>query len=348
MMKKIGIRTIISLAVITLVSSCTNGKVNNISGAGATFPEPYYKMVFKTYDQKNGTTISYGAIGSGGGYRSLKDHTVDFGASDVFLTDEEMKQLSGEVVHIPTTMGGVVLSYNLPGVNKLKMDSQIIAGIFIGEIKKWNDEKIKAINEGVELPDLGITPVYRSDGSGSTAVFSQYMCSVSDLWKDKIGQGKSLNFPVGISAKGNAGVAGMIASTNGAVGYIGSEYALAMNLKMASLKNKAGNFIDVTEQSISAAADTDIPNDTRCYITNSANPNAYPISTMTWIIVYKDQKYDGRSIEKAKALKSVLTYILSNEAQNMASHTNYAPLPKSALDKARKALDAINYGGQKL
>lgn len=337
-----------ALAGLMLLPSCKGSKDNNLSGAGATFPEPYYKMIFKKFTEQTKADVSYGAIGSGGGYRSLKDRTVDFGASDVFLSEEEMNALPAPAIHIPTTMGAVVLSFNIDGVDSLKLDSDLISGIFLGTIKTWDDPAIAKENADVKLPSTPITVVYRSDGSGSTAVFSQYMSKVNAEWKDKIGEGKSLNFPVGVSAKGNAGVAGLIAETKGAIGYIGSEYAMAMNLKMAQLKNKSGRFISVNTKSISAAANVNMPEDTRTFITDSDNPDAYPISTLTWILVYKEQKYDGRSIDKAKSLKALLQFILSDESQALAPQINYAPLSGVALEKARKAVENMTYDGKKL
>lgn len=292
-MKKI---LLIAFSAILLLASCSSNDSGNISGAGATFPEPFYKMAFKKYGSISNVNINYGAIGSGGGYRSLKDKTVDFGASDVFLSDDEISALGAKAIHIPTTMGAVVLSYNLPGVQSLNLNHELITKIFLGQITNWNAPEIKAVNPDITLPDQAITVVYRSDGSGTTAVFSQYMSSVNSDWQAQIGQGKSLNFPMGVSAKGNAGVSGMIAQTQGAIGYIGSEYALALDLPTASVCNSAGNYIKASASSISKAADIPMPADTRILITNAANPDAYPISSFTWIVVYQEQSYNNRTV----------------------------------------------------
>jgi len=329
-------------ATLVLVSSSCGKKEGNLSGAGATFPAPFYNIVFKEY-AKNGNNVSYGAIGSGGGIRSLKDKTVDFGATDVFLSQSELSEMGADIVHIPTALGGVVLSYNLKDIKDLKLNAEIISDVFRGKITNWNDAKIKVINPELNLPDKKIIPVYRSDGSGTTAVFSEYMSKVDEAWNEEIGEGKSLKFPEGIAAKGNPGVAGIIVETDGAIGYIGSEYALALNMPSALLQNSSGNFIAADSKSISAAADVDIPDDTRVVATNSPNPEAYPIVTFTWIIAYKEQNYNNRPEGQAKALKDLFNYIISNEGQEIATKTHYAPLPSIAVDKTKAIIESITY-----
>lgn len=343
-MKKTLLFTAITFAI--LLSSCGK-KESALSGAGATFPAPFYNIVFKEY-AKIGSNVTYGAIGSGGGIRSLKDQTVDFGATDVFLSDSELKEMGADVVHIPTCLGAVVLSYNLKDVKDLKLTADIISDIYRGKITKWNDVKIKELNPDLNLPDKGITAVYRSDGSGTTSVFSEYMSKVNEAWNTEIGEGKSLKFPVGIAAKGNPGVAGIIAETEGAIGYIGSEYALALNMSSALLQNSAGNFIAADTKSISASANVDIPNDTRVVITNSPNPEAYPISTFTWIIAYKEQNYNARTEVQAKSLAGLLNYVISEEGQAIATKTHYAPLPSVALEKTKAIIESMTFGGNKI
>ncbi len=341
MKKNIFLGFVLALAL----TACNNSETQKISGAGATFPAPFYKIIFQEFNKVTSNDVTYGAIGSGGGYRSLKDKTVDFGASDVFLSEKEMNALDSEVIHIPAVVGAVVLSYNLDGIKELKLTSELIADIFTGKIKNWNDSKIQAINKTVKLPNKAITVVYRSDGSGTTAVFSEYMSKVNDSWKNAIGKGKALNFPVGVSAKGNAGVAGLIAETKGAIGYIGSEYALALNMPTVGLKNQSGKFVSASVESISAAANVDMPEDTRVFITNSTNPDAYPISTFTWLLIYKEQSYNKRDISEAKALKELLKFVLSSKAQGLAATVNYAPLSGKALKKATTALEQMTFNG---
>lgn len=344
MKKLLFIISIISVAF----TACNSGKNNTskLSGAGATFPAPFYNIVFKKYSETSGNNVTYGAIGSGGGIRSLKDKTVDFGATDVFLSDEELNEMGAEVVHIPTALGAVVLSYNLPGIKELKLNANLISLIFRGKITNWNDAKIKEINPGVNFPDKAITPVYRSDGSGTTSVFSEYMSKVDSEWKQTIGKGKSLNFPAGVAAKGNPGVAGVVSETEGSIGYIGSEYALALGIPSASLQNSSGNYAVANDKSISASAEVDIPDDSRVEITDSVNPEAYPISTFTWIIAYKEQNYNNRSDVQAKALSDLLKYITGPEGQEFAVKTHYASLPVKAKVKALAIIDSMTYNGK--
>ena len=313
------------LAVI-FSSNATNdvngpAKKVSISGAGATFPLPFYNLAFKTYQDKTGNSITYGGIGSGGGIRSLKDKIVDFGGSDAYLSDKEMSEMPATVV-------------------------DIVADIYLGKITKWNDSRIAAINPGVNLPDKAMSPVYRSDGSGTTFVFSDYMTKVSPEWAEKIGTGKSLKWPVGMAAKGNPGVAGVISQTEGSIGYVGSEYAFAMKIQFAQMRNAAGNFITPNTESISAAAKGDMPADTRTMITNSAAPDAYPISCFTWIILYKEQAYADRNQAQAEETLKLLNWMLDAEAQALTTKVNYSPLPEKAVKNAKALLKSVTYNGQ--
>lgn len=320
-----------------------NTELTDLSGAGATFPLPYYNVLFKNYSTKTSANVTYGGIGSGGGIRSLKDKTVDFGATDAFLSEKELQEMEGEILHIPSCIGAVVLAYNLPEVKDLKLNGALISDIFLGKIKKWNDEKIKSLNPGAALPDRSITAVYRSDGSGTTYVFSDYLTKTSPEWAEKMGTGKALKWETGIAAKGNPGVAGTIQQTTGAIGYIGSEYALALKIPSASLQNKAGKFVEPNTASISAAANVELPADLRVMITDSPDENAYPISCLTWIIVYKEQAYGKRKEVQAQSVVNLLRYIVSDEAQAMAEKVHYSPLPPAALENARQLVATITY-----
>ncbi len=341
-MKKLGL-----FVLVVLIAGCKpSGKGVEMSGAGATFPLPYYNIIFKDYGATTGNQVTYGGIGSGGGIRSLQDKTVDFGASDAFLSAVEKKEMPAEVLHIPTCMGAVVLAYNLKDVQNLQLNGEIAADIFLGKITRWNDEKIKALNPETDLPDQTITPVYRSDGSGTTYVFSDYLTKVNPEWAEKMGTGKSLKWPVGIAAKGNPGVAGTIQQTEGAVGYVGSEYSMSLNIPTAWMQNSAGNFIEANTQSISAAANTVLPADMCTMITNSPEEQAYPVSCFTWIIVYKEQSYANRSEAQAKALTGLLEYVLSPAAQSVAAKVNYSPLPEAALKNAQTLVKSITYKGK--
>lgn len=348
-MKKIFL-SVMTLATILTLAAC-GGNTNNaereaqeLSGAGATFPLPFYNVVFEQFGKVSGDQVAYGGIGSGGGVRNLRDKIVDFAGSDAFLSDKEMEEME-PVVHIPTCMGAVVVAYHLDGVDGLKLSGEVIADIFAGEIKVWNDERIAALNPGVSLPEEAIIPVYRSDGSGTTFVFTDYLTKVSAMWASKYGAGKSVNFPSGQAAKGNPGVAGVIKQTKNTIGYVGSEYAFAQKIPFTSIQNSRGEFVLPSSETISAAASGEIPADTRCSITNSDAEGAYPISTFTWMIVYKEQNYADRTKEQAMATLDLLKFVLSDEAQSIASEVHYAPLPAKAKEISLTNLKTITYDG---
>ena len=348
-MKKISKSVMALVAAFAMVScggKATNGsrEAQELSGAGATFPLPFYNVVFENFAQVNGDVVAYGGIGSGGGVRNLRDKIVDFAGSDAFLSDKEMAAMA-PVVHIPTCMGAVVVAYNLDGVKELKLSGEIIADIFAGNIKMWNDERLAALNPDVTLPAETIIPVFRSDGSGTTFVFTDYLTKVSPMWKEKFGAGKSVNFPSGQAAKGNPGVAGVIKQTKNSIGYVGSEYAFAQKIPYALIQNARGEFVLPSSATISAAASGAIPADTRCSITNADAVGAYPISTFTWMIIYKEQNYSDRSKEQAMATLDLLKYILSDEAQHITSEVHYAPLPSKAKELSITNLKTVTYDG---
>ena len=319
-------------------------KAQELSGAGATFPLPFYNVVFEQFAEVNGDAVAYGGIGSGGGVRNLRDKIVDFAGSDAFLTEKEMADMPA-VIHVPTCMGAVVLAYNLEGVDNLNLSGELIANIFAGNITMWNDARIAALNPGAKLPAEAIIPAFRSDGSGTTFVFTDYLSKVSPMWKEKFGAGKSVNFPSGQAAKGNPGVAGVVKQTKNAIGYVGSEYAFAQKIPYARIMNQRGEIVEPTAASISAAASGEIPADTRCSITNSDAAGAYPISTFTWMIIYKEQNYSDRPKEQAVATLDLLQYILSDEAQKITSEVHYAPLPAKAKELSIANLKTVTYDG---
>ncbi len=348
-MKKIFL-SMMTFVVAIIMTSC-GGSVKNdgreaqeLSGAGATFPLPFYNVVFEKFAEVNGDVVAYGGIGSGGGVRNLRDKIVDFAGSDAFLTEKEMSDMDA-VIHIPTCMGAVVVAYNLDGVKDLNLTGEVIADIFAGEIKMWNDERIVELNPEAILPSEAIIPVFRSDGSGTTFVFTDYLTKVSERWATKYGRGKSVNFPSGQAAKGNPGVAGVIAETKNSIGYVGSEYAFAQKIAYAKIQNQRGEFVEPTANSISAAASGEIPADTRTSITNSDAQGAYPISTFTWIVIYKEQNYSKRSKEQAIATLDFVKYILSEEAQSITSEVHYAPLPAKAKELSLSNLKTVTYDG---
>jgi len=348
-----SIITVILLAV--LFSSCQNSAKKaqsssdekvSLTAAGATFPQPYYNLLFKNYGETVRVPVTYGGIGSGGGIRSLTDRVVDFGATDGYLDDKQMSEMPAEIVHIPTCLGAVVIAYNLPGIDSLKLSNELLEKIFLGEITKWDDKQIAANNSGVKFPATDIMFVHRSDGSGTTQIFSDFMTKVSQKWADKVGTGKSLNWPIGMGGKGNPGVAGTISQTVGTIGYIGSEYAFAQKIQMAKVQNSSGKYILPSMVSVSAAAKGDIPEDTRVMLTNSSDPDSYPISGFTWLILYKEQNYNGRSLAQAEATVKLLDWMVSADAQALAPSVNYAPLTSDAAAKAKAILRSITYDGK--
>ena len=348
-MKKMGFTktAFMVVGIFAISTGITSAEKAKLTGAGATFPYPLYVKMFKVYYQQYGIKVNYQAIGSGGGIRQIRSKTVDFGASDAFLSDEGLKKFSSPVVHIPTCSGAVVLSYNLPGVSELKLSPKVLADIFLGKITKWNDAKIKAINKGISLPNMNIAVVHRSDGSGTTFIFSDYMCKISDEWKSKVGRGKSLNWPCGLGAKGNPGVAGLIKQVPGSIGYIELTYALQNNIPMAALRNKSGKFIKPSVEAVSKSADIPLSDDMRISLTNTSAKDGYPIAGFTYILVYKNLKDGNLSEKKARALAKLLWW-MTHDGQKFALPLHYAPLSKTAKAKATAILKSLEYKGKKI
>ncbi|MCX8045231.1 MAG: phosphate ABC transporter substrate-binding protein PstS [Desulfobacterota bacterium] len=342
-----GCTTLFALccAVVILFTAQARGADKELMGAGATFPFPLYQKMFDTYFQTTGIKVNYQAIGSGGGIQQLVNKTVDFGGTDAFMTDEEIAAAGAPIVHIPTCLGAVVLTYNLPGNPSLKLTPDTLVDIFLGKITQWNDKRLVAINPGVVLPDMQIVTVHRSDGSGTTAIFSDYLAKVSEEWKTSVGAGKSLKWPCGLGAKGNPGVAGLVKQVPGSIGYVELIYALGNNMPYADIRNKAGVFVKPTIESVSRAAAVPMPDDTRVSITDTDARDGYPISGFTWIVAFKDQKYGDRSKAQAESLVKLLGWMI-NEGQKIAQTMNYAPLPDAAVAKAKKIIASITYGGQ--
>jgi phosphate transport system substrate-binding protein len=314
-------------------------------GAGATFPQPLYSKMFDAYFQQNKIKVNYQGIGSGGGINQLVKKTVDFGGTDAFMTGKELTEAGAPVLHIPTCLGAVVVTYNLPDNPKLNFTQDIVADLFLGKIKKWNDPKIVAANPNVKLPDLAISVVHRADGSGTTYIFSEYLSQISKEWKEKLGTGKSLNWPAGqIGQKGNPGVAGYVKQTPGAVGYVELLYALQNKMAFGNIKNKAGKFVEPTPKSVSAAADVKIPDDTNVSLTDTDAKDGYPISGFTWLIFYKEQNYGGRSKEKTEALAKMLHWMVT-DGQKFVEPLQYSALSKDAVAKSEKIIRSMTYGG---
>ncbi|HEX3184558.1 MAG TPA: phosphate ABC transporter substrate-binding protein PstS, partial [Pyrinomonadaceae bacterium] len=324
-----------------------NGSVS-LQGAGATFPNPLYQKWLSEYGKAHANIkIDYQSLGSGAGIKQLKEQTVDFGASDAPLKDEDIKTFSGEVVHIPTVLGAVVITYNLAGISQpLRFSPDVIADIFLGKIKKWNDPRIVADNAGVTLPANDITVVHRSDSSGTSAVFTDYLSKVSPEWKEKVGAGVSPSWPTGIGGKGNEGVTGQVKNTPNTIGYVELAYAMQNKLPAAQVKNQGGNFIEPTIDTVTAAAASfaaTTPEDLRVSITNAPGAQVYPISSYTYILVYKDQK----DAAKGKALVDFVWWGI-HDGQSFAKDLHYAPLPADIAKRGEAKIKSITHGGSPL
>jgi phosphate transport system substrate-binding protein len=318
----------------------------SLNGAGATFPYPLYSKWIAEYNKQfPNIQINYQSIGSGGGIRQIIAGTVDFGATDAPMKADEAKQAPGKLLHIPTTIGAVVLCYNLPDVKEtLKLSPEVLADIYLGKIKKWSDPKIAADNGGSKLPDKEIAVVYRTDGSGTTNVYTDYLSAVSAEWKDKVGAGKSVKWPVGLGAKGNEGVTGQLKTTPYTIGYTERAYATQNKLPMAELKNKSGKFVAPTTAAMSAAAEgVEMPAELYVSLVNSAAETAYPIAGYTYLLVYADAK-DGT---KGEAIAKYLWWAL-HDGQKFAETLDYAPLPAKVVTLVEARLKELTAGGKKL
>lgn len=337
---KTNLKTL-SLLVSLLLSPMAQADRVLINGAGATFPYPLYSKWFSEYQKVSpDIQINYQSIGSGGGIKQLLDKTVDFGASDAPMTDEELAKASTPVMHVPTVLGAVVLSYNIPGVDKaIQLTSEVIADIFLGKIKKWDDAKIVAINPKIKFPkDAAILVAYRSDGSGTTSIFTDYLTKVSPEWKEKVGAGKSVKWPVGIGGKGNEGVTGVIKQNPGSIGYVELIYAVSNKLQYADVKNADGKFVTASMKTVSAAAAgalKDMPADFRVSITNAGGKDSYPISSFTYLLLYtKMPKKSGMP------LITFLNWAI-DKGQKHATELHYAPLPSSMVKKVKDKMKTL-------
>jgi phosphate transport system substrate-binding protein len=342
--KRVAFSFLLSLTILVLWGS-SDARPIDLLGAGATFPYPLYSKMFYVYWQKTGVKINYQAIGSGGGQRQLVNMTVDFGGSDAFMSDEALERASGKILHIPSCLGAVVITYNLPGDPLLKFTPSLISDIFLGKVTKWNDERITRINPGQDLPAMNMVVAHRSDGSGTTFVFTDYLSKVSKNWRERVGRGKAVNWPVGLGSKGNPGVAGLIKYFPGAVGYVELVYALRNQMPAALIENNSGRFIKPSTDSTSMAADVSLPEDTRISITDTVAPEGYPITSFTWILVFKEQAYRGRSMEKTTELSKALWWMI-HEGQQYAKPLHYAPLSVEAVSKAERIIKSVTYNGR--
>jgi phosphate transport system substrate-binding protein len=313
-----------------------------INGAGSTFDYPAFTKWFEAYQAVDSNVrFNYQSIGSGGGQKQLLNQTVDFGASDAPMTDSAMAKAPGKILHLPVVAGGVAIMYNLPGNPKLKLDGDTLANIYLGNIKKWNDPKIAALNPGVDLPDLAIVPVYRTEGSGTTFIFTDYLSAVDPVWADTVGKSTSVKWPagIGLGAKGSEGVAGQVKQISGAIGYGELAYADQSKIPYANMKNTSGNFISPAPASVSAAlATAHIPDDFRFSMVNPPGADAYPIAGASWVLVYQQQKNADHGRKLVAFLKWAVT-----DGQKISSTLDYAPLPENVQQRELKLLDTIKY-----
>jgi phosphate transport system substrate-binding protein len=341
-----------SLAVafggVLLAGSAAAQGTMRLNGAGATFPNPIYsKWVLEYHNAHPTVEINYQAIGSGGGIRQFTDHTVDFGATDGPMTDAQIQAVNGNVHHLPTVLGSVVPTYNIPGVTaQLRFTGDVLAGIWLGQITKWNDSRIAAINPGVTLPDQDIVVAHRSDGSGTTYIWTDYLSKVSSDWSQRVGKGTAVNWPVGLGGQGNPGVANIVKQTPGAIGYVELIYALQNQIGYGLVRNRAGNFVQAslrstTEAAAAASAALEANTDFRVSITDPEGPQAYPIASFTWLLVPKDMT----DAAKARALLEFVWWAV-HDGERFATDLSYAPLPPRVVQLEEQRLKSITVNGQ--
>ncbi len=339
----------LKLAVVALAASCitlaASAQDNTLLGAGSTFVYPLFSKMFSQY---TASKVNYQSIGSGGGILQLTNKTVDFGDSDAPLNADQTAKMSAPVLHIPMTSGAVVITYNIPGVSAaLNLNGKDLADIYLGKITNWNSPEIKATNKGVNLPDLPIVVIHRSDGSGTSFIFTDYLTKVNPDWAKKVGKASAVNWPAGLGGKGSEGVAGLVKNTPGAIGYVELAYAKQNNMPFANVQNKSGKFITPSPESTTLASNVAIPADTKVSITDTDNPKGYPISSFTWALIYKEQNYGGRSKERATAVVKLLWWNI-HQGQADCAALNYAPLSKAAVKAAEAVLKSATYGGKSI
>ncbi len=346
---------VLIIGVLLFLSGCGNkpaenpaqnaepaGQTLKLSGAGASFPYPLYSKWIEQYKQvKQDVKIDYQSIGSSGGIRGITEQALDFAGSDVPMSDEEISKAQGPIIHLPVTLGAVVIAYNLPGKPQLKMDAEVIGDIFMGKINNWNDSRLASLNPGVNLPDEKIEVIHRSDGSGSTYVFTDYLSSANSSWNNSPGKGKLIDWPVGTGAKGNEGIVSQVAQIEGAIGYMELAYAIKNNLPYAKVKNPAGNYIEpaisTTTAAAAGAADS-IPPDLRVSIVNAPGANAYPIAAFSYLLIYQRQKDPA----KGKALSDFLLWA-AHEGQRYSAELFYAPLPKNIVNLVDNKINGLTF-----
>ena len=333
-MRRLTLLLLCALVALPVMAQTT------LNGAGATFPYPIYSKWFSEYHKLHlDIQMNYQSIGSGGGIRQVIAGTVDFGASDGPMTDDQLKEAKMKIFHIPTVLGADVPAYNIPGVTvELKFTPDALAGIFLGRITKWNDKAITSVNPGVNLPDRDIVVVHRSDGSGTTYIWTDYLSKISSDWESQVGKGASVKWPIGLGGKGNEGVAGLVRQLPGSIGYVELIYAVQNNISYGSVKNSAGIFVKASLESVTAAAASapKMPADFRVSITNAPGKDAYPISSFTWLLIPQQSK----DAAKGKILADFLNWMVT-DGQKMTAALSYAPLPHGVVQKVKEAIKQV-------
>jgi len=357
-MKKIFLLTLISASVLTACNDSSSDQKQNsdaaatstdaILGAGSSFVYPLFSKMFEAYNKEKNIQVNYQSIGSGGGIKQLQNKIIDFGASDAPMNDDQLAKSPGPILHIPDCLGAVCITYNLPGDPTLKMTPDVLADIFLGKLKNWNDSRIQSLNPDVKLPDLAISTAHRSDGSGTTYIFSDYLSKVSPDWQTQVGKGTALSWPCGVGAKGNEGVSGIIKQTPGCIGYVELAYSIQNKMPVASLKNKSGNFVAPTLASTNAAAKIDnIPADMRVSITDTDAPDGYPICSFSYILIYKDLSINTKSQAQAQEVLDLVKWIIQ-DGQQYSEALLYAKLPDSVVKQELGLLQTVTYNNKPL
>lgn len=319
------------------------GSAKSLTGAGSTFAFPLYSKWFDVYGRQCGVQVNYQSIGSGAGIKQITDHTVDFGATDAYLNQEQLDAAPG-ITHVATASGSVAVIYNLPGIGsgQLRLSGDVLANIYLGNIPRWNDDRITSLNPDVKLPDMAIAVIHRAEGSGTTFIFTNYLSKVSSEWKGRVGSSTSVNWPAGLGGQGSEGVSGQVRQIQGAIGYVELAYATQNQIPWASLRNQAGNFVEPGLDATTAAAQgVQLPQDLRAAITDSSNPQAYPIAGFTWILVYQDQQ----DCAKARALAGVLWWGV-HDGQQYTKDLLYAPLAPDVVKIDEQHIQSMTCGGQ--
>jgi phosphate transport system substrate-binding protein len=344
MFKKAVLSCLSYMIGFTVLISAAHGADVILNGAGATFPHPLYEKWIEVYRKTTGVRISYSAVGSGAGIQRLLQKEVDFGATDAFMSDEDLARAGEEILHVPTCLGAVAIIYHLPEKPILRFTPKLISDIFSGRISNWSHSGISAVNPGVQLPDLDISVVHRSEGSGTTFVFTDYLSKVDSEWRETIGCGKRVRWRTGMGVEGNPNVADFVQKIPGSIGYVELAYAKQRHLPAALVKNRSGQFIAPTLESVSRAAEVGLPSDTRILITDSGVRDGYPISAFTWLIFYKEQAYNQRPSDRASQLGRFLWWTI-HEGQQYNADLLYAPLPAGAVSKGEAIISSIRFGG---